>query len=305
MVNKTDPPAQQGGDISVGDITHGAGVAIGPYAQANYIAINVAINSYPEGIYAQTDSEAELARSHEVPPETLRRLLASLSALASDPTSVYEDVPLPLGGLEQFAWSYPSPDVPKGWVNLGGVGFQLQPTEDRRAVGLAVRPSPQNQPETISVPVGLANVGSVFMLITTGWGLKRIEGLSDGWEGEQVGMVRLCFEDGGQQEQQLVLGDNIRDWAIGNTEWAVTETTAPNTVPVWVSPGGDAALDLLHIDIDGGPKTLERIEIVAQMVSLKGQTLLPAELREGDKLIAPPSFAIIQVSGIACRVPQD
>jgi hypothetical protein len=41
------------------------------------------------------------------------------------------------------------------------------------------------------------------------------------------------------------------------------------------------------------------------MVSLKGQTLLPVELREGDKQLAPPSFAIIQISGITCRVHQS
>ena len=56
------------------------------------------------------------------------------------------------------------------------------------------------------------------------------------------------------------------------------------------------------IDVDDGPKTLEKIEIIAHMVSLKGRTLLPVEFREGDKQVAPPSFAIIQVSGITCRV---
>lgn len=304
MANKTDDPSvQPGGNIDVGDIT-GEAVAIGSHAKA--IHINVTHNyNYPVDVQKQTHYETEFAMQYGALSDALGPLLTSLSSPGLDSTSVYEDIPLPLDSLEQFVWSYPSPDVPKGWVNLGGVQFQLQPTEDGRAVGLAVRPSPQNEPETISVPVGLANVSSVFMLITTGWGLKRIEGLSDGWEGEQVGVVRLCFEDGSQQEQQLVLGDNIRDWAIGTVEWAVIETIAPNTIPVWVSPTGGAALDLLRIDVDSGPKTLERIEIVAHMMSLKGQTLRPVALREGDKQIAPPSFAIIQVSGITCRVHQD
>jgi hypothetical protein len=289
------------GDIITGDIVNSKAVAVGLHSKAIYVVNVTHIHNYPADIQQQTTYETDFAIRHGSPVETSETLHTSLQPSALESASAYEDVPLQLDSLEEFVWCYPSPYVPKGWVNLGGTAFQLQ-EKDGRAAGWAVRPSPQNEPRVISIPVGLENVSTVLMLITAGWGLKRIEGLADGWEGEQIGVVQLCFKDADPQEQPLILGDNIRDWAIGNTEWAVAETTDPNVFPVWISPGGGSAIDLLRIDVEGGPKTLEKIEILAQMVSLKGQALRPVELREGDKQLAPPSFAIIQISGITCRV---
>lgn len=57
-------------------------------------------------------------------------------------------------------------------------------------------------------------VSSIHLLINAGGGYKEYEGYT--LEGLQVGKIRMEFDDQASQETRVILGGNVREWAIGN-----------------------------------------------------------------------------------------
>ena len=86
---------------------------------------------------------------------------------------------------------------------------------------------------------------SAYLLINSGGSLVE-------YRGSQVGEVRLVFSDGTVQPTPLILGENIREWAIGNPFELVDSVTSSSVVEVWKGRNNDdneAVIDVLEIPI--------------------------------------------------------
>lgn len=91
----------------------------------------------------------------------------------------------------------------------------------------------------------IRNVGSLYLLINAGGGVIEYEGM-------EVGEINLVFSDGTLQQTKLTLGNNIREWAIGNPFDLVKTANSQSLIEVWKGRNKDdneAVIDVLEIPI--------------------------------------------------------
>lgn len=207
-------------------------------------------------------------------------------------TADYIYHPIRFEDREPFSHPYPRQDAPRGHVWLRGVKFTITEcpyvADDKVTYqgirGLRVQPNRSNVADIKEVDIHVESVNAVFMLIVAGHSYKRQENLQ--FENNEIGRIELHFREGPFQPQPLILGGNIREWAF-KTKGVVGTLSDDATVQIWEPLDGWCTLDMLRIEIEGGPKTLERIRIIGKFGG------------EGTLQRAP--FPAIHVCAITCR----
>lgn len=141
---------------------------------------------------------------------------------------------------------------PQGEVNLGGVEFlvreALYDSESVRYI------EPDGRSETkLELPEPVERVKSAHLLINASGGWRIHEESNTVLEWRQIGRIRLNFEGGTFQDTELILGDNIREWAIGNFPGRLVGRSAdPLCQVVWkgkTASGNYAVIDKLEIPV--------------------------------------------------------
>lgn len=207
--------------------------------------------------------------------------------------------PFPLSGqgvpLEPFSVM----GAPNGSIILGGVPFKVE-TREHGALMITVKPTPTNEAAVRDLNVRCANVVSVYFLISADWAIKSWQGArpGEGWDEKIIGQITLTFRDGTRQEQELRLGHHLRDTSVGNQPWAVDQIRSKQTRQVWLSSDERFALDMLRIDIEGGPKHLENIRIIGKLeVAAVPRVSLQAS---GTEEASEPRLPGVKILGVTC-----
>lgn len=195
------------------------------------------------------------------------------------------------------------PELPKGLVWLRWVKFFIASSQDDNLAAMvaSVRPTPENRAGLLDIHVGLDRVSEVYLLVTTGYGVKSSQGAlpGEGWDEKLAGHIELIFGDRSKQEFDLRLGHDIREFTYGNQPWAIDalRKEGATSFQVWHSSREECTLDMIIIKVWDRPKKLDKIRIVAQMEEGVG----PVALREGEKMLHEPAYPAIQVFGVTCR----
>jgi len=162
-----------------------------------------------------------------------------------------------------FRWPY----APTGKLPIYGIPFFLLPVTDPAGVPkghlvVDVQPSQDNSPSTEIVEARVTQARRLHLLISAGHGWRMHEGVQ--FLNRRVGYLRLRFADGEEQRIDLVLGKHLREWAFGNNTNLVTELDLSLARPAWLSHNSTRRFDLLTLDINGGPRDLDAIDVTAQ-----------------------------------------
>lgn len=167
------------------------------------------------------------------------------------------DVTLSITGIANASYVGIMPGFPSGTAILGNVTFDLPSSRPRWGSNV-------NGPDaSVTLTTNVANVGNVNLLLFTG------NTYSDEMSiGDQVGQITLSFASGATQVVPLLVGVNIREWAIGvNAGRAVINTfTDPNYQEVYRgnnNGGVLVAVNMLTIPVSDAP-TLTGITIADQ-----------------------------------------
>lgn len=136
--------------------------------------------------------------------------------------------------------------------------------------------SPGNVELELAEP--LRHVSSVHLLVNAGNAWKRHEDVS--LSGVTVGRIQFKFSDGTLQEAQLIVGQNVREWAPGNAPGRlVDEVTDKLNRVAWTgtnTTGNKAVIDHLEIPIheQHKGKDLMRIAVLRDLKPNTPQNIL-------------------------------
>lgn len=165
--------------------------------------------------------------------------------------------------LKYYNWPY----SPIGLSPFLGIPFFLAPVQDgdgKPAGHLVIdlQPLYGNQPKIETIQVRAENVERIHFLLSAGHGWRVHKDIQ--FLFKSIGIIRLEFADNTEQKINLVLGKNIREWAFGNSPHLVTEIDISLSKPAWLSHDGMRRIDMMSVDIDGGPKTIKTIRVEAK-----------------------------------------
>lgn len=189
--------------------------------------------------------------------------------------------------------------APNGSIVLGGVLFKIE-TREHGALMIMVRPTPTNEATVRDLNVHCANVVSVYFLISADWAIKSWQGArpGEGWDEKIIGQITLTFRDDTRQEQEIRLGHHLRDTSVGNQPWAVDQIRSKQTKQVWLSSDEQFALDMLRIDVRGGPKHLEGIRVIAKLEVAAVPNVSTRVSGTGEVL--EPRLPGVKILGVTC-----
>ncbi len=166
-------------------------------------------------------------------------------------------------------------DPPLGDVVLEGVKFRLEPKSFIFDTSKQIRyylPRPDGSKEVeLQLREPVDHVKSVYFLINSG-NSKRV------FASEKVGEIILLFKGAPPLVTELILGENIREWCLGNPGDWVRETSSSASKVVWrgLSKGGaNAIMDCLQVPVYESMKNcaLEKIVFVHKPTSQPSDTL--------------------------------
>lgn len=97
--------------------------------------------------------------------------------------------------------------------------------------------------DSYNISAGVENVKSVYFLIQAGWAFN--EDMD-----KHIGSIQLDFADGSKLVEELILGNNIRDWTRDKSISATT-VSADNIFEAWrgTAHGYTGGVDILRLDI--------------------------------------------------------
>ena len=186
--------------------------------------------------------------------------------------SVFQTVQLPVGKLTNASLAGKYLDLPLGNVNFGGIPFFIDKkglifdTSEARwieADGKLKGELPFAEPQE--------GVQSVHILINAGGAFKVHKESNTRFAGLTVGKIELRFSDETSRFESLVLGRNLREWAIGNFPDQLVDTVSdPRCEVAWRGVNRDcnyAVIDRLEISLrDQAPaKPLKSIAFVREI----------------------------------------
>jgi hypothetical protein len=165
-------------------------------------------------------------------------------------------ISLPVGEVANAKLEDKYLDFPLGEVRFGGVKFLLKPKFSIFDTTKQMRqPQPVDGTTLVSLqlPESREWVRSVHILINASGGRKSHPETSTLLEGSKIGSIKLAYTDGTSQDTDLVLGRNIREWAIGNApDELVSRVTDSTCQLAWrgSNTGGKyAVIDRLEIPV--------------------------------------------------------
>lgn len=83
-----------------------------------------------------------------------------------------------------------------------------------------------NNPVSFTLPTKVPNPKYVYLLLQSA-------GTDKEFQGKEIGLVTLRFSNGRGATTQLLLGENIRDWALNRSPQAVSTATSPQLTEGW------------------------------------------------------------------------
>jgi hypothetical protein len=125
-----------------------------------------------------------------------------------------------------------------------------------------IQPAMGNVAQIAEVPLHVEGVSKLHFLLSAGHGRAEHEGVR--FLGKRIGYIELEFADGTSQRENLILGKHLREWAYGNPGNLVREVDYTLTKPAWVSHNFTRRIDYMSIGIEGEPKELSFIRVVAK-----------------------------------------
>jgi hypothetical protein len=206
-------------------------------------------------------------------------ILLATSALSAEPRTspsrapIFETLELPPGTVANANLEDLYLDPPLGEVKLGDVRFLLKggpgsifDTNEQIRYGRLADGSIE-VPLTLPEPVQPV---AVHILINASGGWRTYadseKDIRADLEWSMIGKIKLEFADGTAQTTQLVLGDNIREWAIGNNPSRLVSRVAdPASRVVWRGKNQSqnyAVIDHLEIPIQPSNRDKELRRIV-------------------------------------------
>jgi hypothetical protein len=192
-------------------------------------------------------------------------ILTMLAVIASFTPSRAVDNIIPLTSITNEDYVLP-PDFPSGTPTLGGVTFDLP------ANRLSWGSNPNSQPPDLSVTLSFSIpfASSVRLLLNTGNTYTSQMSI-----GDHIGSIVLSFASGPTQTTALLVGNNIREVAVGSTVQPVINTfTDPNLQEVYrghFTDNIDRVADMLTIPLSGD-RTLTSIHFIDESQLNIGQT---------------------------------
>ena len=148
-------------------------------------------------------------------------------------------VPLDQIANSDMLENYSAPPFSK--EDYGGVKFSIKP---KRGIFDSAALRPGKNSATIELENPIEDVHSLYLLTNAGGGIKE-------YEEEIIGRIQLKFDED-VLEKELILGQNIREWAIGNPFDLVDKAKDPSLQHVWEGLNTDknqAVIDRLEIPI--------------------------------------------------------
>jgi hypothetical protein len=157
--------------------------------------------------------------------------------------------------------------APCGAIYIRGIPFVLPLVANDKGEILGhhtidIAPREMNEPTIVEIPTDISNVIKLYFLLSAGYGWVSRHGVQ--FAGRRIGWIELEFSDKSSQRVELVLGENIREWAFGNSPDLVVDVDYTKTQPAWVSIENQHRLDFMPVSIDNEPKHLARIRICAK-----------------------------------------
>ncbi len=157
-------------------------------------------------------------------------------------------IPLPVGTANAYLDRYL--DLPSRIVTSNGIEFQLKQDTPILDTGETIRITFPKDDGSIefgfSLQEPINNIKAVYFLINSGNSLRIYNSF-------KVGKIKLIFKDAPPINTKLVLGQNIREWCIGNPGDLICEVSdyTANEV-VWRGTnkkGTNAVIDCLKIPV--------------------------------------------------------
>ena len=207
---------------------------------------------------------------------------------------------IPIASITNDNYAGILPGLPSGNVTLGGVAFNIPASYP----DWISNPNSQAPDLSATLSMNISQATSVRLLLNTGNTYAAQMQI-----GDHIGDVILNYASGPSDTLSLLVGNNIREWAVGNTEPQpiINTFTDPNLEEVYQGDnnGGIACVvDMLTIPLDG-TRTLTGIALEDESIANIGQTNPVLILRGATVQSVPePEFAFLVALGFAATCAQ-
>lgn len=145
-------------------------------------------------------------------------------------------------------------DPPLGTVEFNGVEFVIEPGPYFLSTKhISIIESDGTKRMDLELPEAVERVKAVHLLINASGARKEMANLRLKFEWSKIGSVELGFTDGTVQATPLILGSNIRDWAVAHRPGALVDRVDdPASRLAWKGTtveGKHAIIDQLEIPV--------------------------------------------------------
>lgn len=179
--------------------------------------------------------------------------------------SPYQTIPLPIGLVANSNIKEKYSEPPNGLTRLNGVEFDIGELIFDTSKERIIDSDGFKRTKLIFVTT-IKNVKSVHLLINAGGGWKKEPQSKVELDWFKIGRVKFVFRDGTTQETEIRLGDNVREWAIGNFPGKLVDRVSdPSCQVAWkgqTTEGKYAVIDHLEIPIQDMNKSKQLKSII-------------------------------------------
>ena len=195
-----------------------------------------------------------------------------LTPQVAEYSRIFQMVPLPIGKVANASLEGKYRNPPLGEVFFDGVRFLLKSGAYVFDTSTARYIDPDGRVRVkveLSEPV--ERVKSVHLLINAGGAWRVHPDSQKPFEWLKIGEIELGFQDGAVQRTELILGDNVREWAIGNFPGKLVDRVVdPLCQVAWRgknTEGNYAVIDRLEIPIleSNKSRTLEFVGLIREI----------------------------------------
>ena len=221
-------------------------------------------------------------------------ILTAFTLLFATGTTRAVDNTISITSIANSNYNGSYPDFPSGTATLGGVTFDLPSTRP----DWESNPGSQAPDLSVTLPLNIPFASSVRLLLNTGNTYSSQMSI-----GDHIGDIVLSFDSGPTQTTALLVGNNIREVAVGNTAQPVINTfTDPNLQEVYrghFSDNLDRVADMLTIPLSG-TRSLTSIQFIDESQANIGQINPVLTLKAVTVQSAPePASGVLLLCGVA------
>lgn len=162
---------------------------------------------------------------------------------------------------------YGDSSSPKGYHIFHNIPFFFQlvpfsPGNFDDHVIIDIQPDINGNPTIINMQPEIRKAKKLHVMLSPGHG--RREYMNIRFEGKRIGWINIIFADHRIKKVDLILGKNIREWAIRNRLDLVREISDKKTKPTWTNEDQTCVIDMMSINLGLLPRDILQIQIVAE-----------------------------------------